>query len=62
MNNAWRDRLREAIKRTGRKHSDVAWGAHVTPVTLSRILNDERCMPSFVTVFRIAHEIGVTVG
>lgn len=62
VNAAWRSRLRDAIRRTGRKHSDVAWGAGVTPVTLSRILNDERCMPYFATVCRIAREIGVTVG
>ena len=32
MNDAWRGRLREVIKRTGRKYSDVACGAGVTPV------------------------------
>jgi hypothetical protein len=39
MNDAWRQRLREAVKRSGRKHSDIAWGAGVTPETLSRVLN-----------------------
>jgi len=61
MNDAWRERLREAIKRTGRKHSDIAWGAGVTPVTLSHILNSD-AVPYFGTVVSIAHEIGVTVG
>ena len=34
----------------------------MTPVTLSRILNDEAAMPFLSTIVRVAHEVGVTVG
>jgi transcriptional regulator with XRE-family HTH domain len=62
INDAWRQRLREAVKRSGRKHSDIAWAAGITPETLSRILNKRHGAPHLQTVTRIAHEIGVTVG
>jgi transcriptional regulator with XRE-family HTH domain len=62
VDDAWRLRLREAIKRSGRKHSDVAWGAGVTQETLSRILNRRHQTPHLQTVARIAHQVGVTVG
>jgi transcriptional regulator with XRE-family HTH domain len=62
MDDAWRARLREAIKHADRKHSDVAWGAGITPVTLSRVLTGATAAPDFDTVVRIAHEVGVSVG
>lgn len=57
-----RQRLREAVHATGRKHSDIAWGAGISPVTLSRILNAPHPQPAFLTVVRLAHELGVTAG
>lgn len=57
MTDEWRTRLRAAIKRTGRKHSDVAWRAGITPVTLSRILNAPTCNPYFGTIVRLARAI-----
>lgn len=60
MNDVWRGRLREAIKRSGRKHSDVAWSACITPVSLSKILN--RSTPKLQTIIRLAATLGVTVG
>ena len=62
MDDAWCGRLREAIERTGRKHSDIAWSAGVAPETLSRILTGEHARPRLETITRIAHEAGVTVG
>jgi len=62
MNDAWRERLREAIRRSGRKQSDIAQIAGVTDVTLSRILNAVDAKPAFDTVVRIAFATGVTVG
>jgi len=62
MNDAWRGRLRQAIDRSRRKHSDVAFGAEVSPETLSRILNRHNALPRLETIVRIAHEAGVTVG
>jgi hypothetical protein len=58
----WRQRLRDAVKRSGRKHSAIAWDAGITQVTLSRILNRPDCLPLFTTVCRIAHAVGETVG
>lgn len=59
---AWRERLREAIKRNGLKHSIVAMDAGITPESLSRILNAEHAHPRFDTVVRIVHATGETVG
>ncbi len=59
---AWRDRLRKAIERTHRKHSDIARGAGITPVTLSRLLNGEGSFTRLDTIVSIAREIGVPVG
>ena len=58
----WRKRLREAIERSGRKHSIVALEAGVTPETLSRILNAEHQRPALETVVRIAHAVNESVG
>lgn len=57
----WRERLREAIDRSGKKHSVVAWDAGVTRATLSRILTG-KSQPRFETVMRIAHAVDENVG
>ena len=58
----WRDRLREAIGRSGRKHSAIAHEAGVAPETLSRILSSTHQNPSFDTIVRIAHAVNENVG
>jgi transcriptional regulator with XRE-family HTH domain len=58
----WRARLREAIDRSGMKHSLVALDARITPETLSRILTAEHQRPSLDTLTRIAHAAGENVG
>src|SRR5258708_15597650 len=59
---SWRERLREAIDRSGMKHSVVALDARITPETLSRILTAEYQRPSLDTVTRIAHAVNENVG
>jgi transcriptional regulator with XRE-family HTH domain len=58
----WRDRLREAIARSGRKHSAIAHDAGIAPETLSRILSAANRHPSFETIVRIAHAVNENVG
>jgi transcriptional regulator with XRE-family HTH domain len=58
----WRTRLREAVDRTGKKHSAVARDAGIHPETLSRVLTDGMTRPSFEVVVRIAHATGESVG
>ena len=58
----WRERLREAIDRSGMKHSLVALDARITPETLSRILTAEHQRPSLDTITRVAHAAGENVG
>jgi transcriptional regulator with XRE-family HTH domain len=62
MSEPWRQRLREAIERSGRKHSVVAMDAGITPETLSRILNAMHVRPSLETITRIAHAVNESVG
>ncbi len=50
----WRHRLRDAIDRSGLKHSLIALDAGITPETLSRILTSQHHRPSLDTVCRIA--------
>lgn len=57
----WRARLREAVDRTGKKHSYVAERAGIAPATLSRILTGSM-NPRFDVVVRIAHAAGESVG
>lgn len=57
----WRRRLREAIDRSGIKHSVIAMDAQVTPESLSRILTAVHVHPRFDTVVRIVHAAGETV-
>lgn len=58
----WRQRLRAAIERSGRKHSAIAREAGVAPETLSRILTATHMRPTFDTVVRIAHAVNENVG
>lgn len=58
----WRDRLRDAINRSGKKHSVIAWEAGVTRATLSRILTGVHGNPRVDTIVRIAHAVGENVG
>ena len=58
----WRERLREAVERSGQKHSLIALDAGVTPETVSRILNEANQRPSLDTVTRIAHAVNENVG
>lgn len=58
----WRDRLRIAIKRDGRKQAAIAWQAGIAPETLSRILTGRNARPQLETVARIAHACNATVG
>src|SRR5205823_1068846 len=62
MDDVIRQRLRAAIKRTGRKHSDIAWQASVSPLTLSRVLNEPACNPYFSTILRLARAIDEPLG
>lgn len=57
----WRERLRAAVARSGKKHSAIAAEAKISPATLSRILNS-RMSPTFDSVVRIAHAVDETVG
>ena len=58
----WQRRLREAVERSGEKHSLIAYDAHVAPETLSRLLNDPNQRPSLATIAKVAHAVGVSVG
>jgi transcriptional regulator with XRE-family HTH domain len=58
----WRERLRLAVKLSGKKHSVIAWEANVTRATLSRILTGVHAHPGFEVVVRIAHAAGEHVG
>ncbi|MGH9423930.1 MAG: helix-turn-helix domain-containing protein, partial [Thermoanaerobaculia bacterium] len=51
--NDWRDRLRKAVKRTGKKQCAIAEAAGVSQETLSRVLSGVHCEPKFETVARI---------
>ena len=57
----WRERLRMAVDRSGKKHSAIARDARIAPATLSRILNG-KMTPGFETVVRIARAVNENVG
>ena len=61
MYSNWRDRLRAAVKRSGKKHSVIAMEAGIDPATLSRVLNGH-IQPNFDTIVRIAHTVNENVG
>jgi len=58
----WRERLRDAVNRSGKKHSILAEDAGITPATLSRVLTGAHGHPRFETVMRIAQAAGERVG
>lgn len=57
----WRERLKIAVERSGKKHSTIADEARIAPATLSRILNG-KMTPTFDTVVRIARAVNENVG
>jgi transcriptional regulator with XRE-family HTH domain len=58
----WRERLRTAIEKSGKKHSAVAAEAGITAATLSRVLTAAHERPTLDTIVRIAHAINENVG
>ena len=58
----WRDRLRMAIEKSGKKHSVVAMEAGITRATLSRVLTATHENPTLGTIVKIAHAIDESVG
>ena len=62
MNDELRERMREAIRRSGKKHFIVAGDAGVTRATLSRVLSGLNGEPLFDTVVRIMHAVDENVG
>ena len=58
----WRERLRGAIRKTGRRQNAIAEEAGVNPVTLSKILTGGHANPRFETVVAITHATGESVG
>ncbi|MHB1000492.1 MAG: helix-turn-helix domain-containing protein [Armatimonadota bacterium] len=60
-NTTFGDRLRELRNRAGRSQEDVATAAQISPVTLSRLENDEIRHPWASTVHRLAKALGIGV-
>jgi hypothetical protein len=58
----WRDRLRIAVSRSGRKHAEIARTAGIAPSTMSRILNAHIEKPPFQTVVALMHAAGGRIG
>lgn len=58
----WRERLRAAVAKSGKKQSVIAMEAGVSPETLSRILTATHERPTFESVVQIAHAANETVG
>ena len=58
----WRERLRAAVERSGKKHSAIAREAGVAPETLSRILTATHHKPTLDTIVRIARAVNENVG
>jgi len=58
----WRERLRRAIFKTGRKQSSIAEEAGITATTLSKILTGRHAEPKFSTIVRVTHACGEHVG
>lgn len=57
----WRERLRQAIGRSGLTHAVIAERAGVDPATLSRVLNGHGSRPGFDVVVRITLAAGESV-
>ena len=58
----WRERLRRAIRLTGRRQNAIAEQVGVSPATLSKILTGGHANPGFETVVAIVHAAGENVG
>jgi transcriptional regulator with XRE-family HTH domain len=58
----WRERLRDAVRESGRKQSIIALDAGIAPESLSRILSGRTSVPGFETIARIAYAAGVPLG
>jgi SOS-response transcriptional repressor LexA len=58
----WRERLRMAIEKSGKKHGAIAAEAGITAATLSRVLTAAHQNPTLDTIVRIARAIGENVG
>jgi transcriptional regulator with XRE-family HTH domain len=58
----WRERLRRAIRLTGRRQNAIAEEAGVSATTLSNILTGVHACPRFETVVAIVHAAGENVG
>lgn len=58
----WHERLREAVNRSGKKHSVIAENAGISATTLRRILTGAHAQPRFETILGIAHSAGKRVG
>lgn len=58
----WRERLRAAVERSGKKQSAIARDAGLAPETLSRILTSANHRPTFDTIVRIARAVNENVG
>jgi DNA-binding phage protein len=58
----WRERLRQAVRASGKTQSAIAREVDMTQESVSRILSAHHVRPSFETVAKIAHASGVSVG
>jgi transcriptional regulator with XRE-family HTH domain len=58
----WRERLRQAIRESGKKQAAVAREAGMTPESVCRILSAQHVRPSFESIARIARAAGVDHG
>ena len=58
----WRERLRQAVRESGRKQSAIAWDIGMTPESVSRILSAQHARPSFESIAKIARAAGVSLG
>src|SRR4051794_2090964 len=58
----WRERLRAAIRKTGRRQNAIAEEAGISATTLSKILTGRHADPGLSVVVRIVHACGEHVG
>jgi len=58
----WRERLRQAVRASGKKQSVIALDTGLTPETVCKILSAVHARPSFDSIAKIAHAAGVSVG